>query len=697
MQIHFKPNAIQQRTLYFAGRSHQDEIQALRKVVQDVDGKMDDVIFHPNNRPLPPTRVQSGWQKAKTGFITGGAILLAGLLSLGGYLGFRSYQKAKPSDETVGFHNAIHPDWQTLKGTAEAARKTGQVENPQHIQEFNNAVEGLMTRLTLTMEHAPGKLDKELVKQLKWTSTHMNKDVANKLASQFFRFMEGKLKEQGVDADTAEVTHVQAIKEDAIVTGALNKMDELNRLSAEQKNALAKELRRKFIELQETKSAYPTSFSGIMMGALDSPIKGVTLKQFAEVQTREDAIKLFTAVVQNADNYRELTAEQRQGFVDRGAEILNSLDYDSPPLIWAIATFTLLALAGLGTVGLTLLKGQKVVEGLTSVADFYHGLTQPLLLIQEDGLANPESKRLLAMMAAEIDTIANDIEKLIQEEYDNNPETRALLKELHQDKANLPTAQHIKQRFIHEAKVAILAERTFSEKLNETPVAELAFVQRVFHLMEDAYTKGNFVTIGLPQELSVPQPADPNEAVEPLEKLRRQERYIEYNLGKARKFWVNRSFNLATVNSQIKAQEQKKAVLEQEVRSATAAQKEDSSWKIEKANQLGALKDELNRLETRKKDAELILIKARLELGKQVADLRQLQRDLEAAVHKVEFAKNVTELQALQSAGQAMLKDPKLEELLVEAEMKRILSLSDTERDLEMTQITQSLEASASS
>ncbi|MBY0404468.1 MAG: hypothetical protein K2X66_11265, partial [Cyanobacteria bacterium] len=660
-------------------------IETFRKDVKTAGEKNEDVVLKTVNQDAPETQMSQGLQKLKLG-----GLVLAGLGALLGtsYVGYqsnRSYQASKPSAATVAFDKAVGPDWHELQGIAEAANKTGGATDATLEGKFYSQLNAYMQRVVTTMQESPGELDQTLVTKMLRNSDFMPAKNAFPIATDYVNFMEKELQKQGTTPAKAAGFQIDRVD---VLGGFIGQVKEFENLSVTQKQDLSKELKATYKEKQTTPLA--AYFAKTIRGTLGSGIEGVTLQKFQTIKTKDDAKKLFETVVDNSNNYKELTPTQRQAFKERGKEILDSLDHYSPSPLWGISTAILIGMGLLGAGALTLMKGNKIIEALGAPKNIAKGLNHPTLIINYADRSNPEAERQLSLMTQTIHYQANEMARLMKESYQSNDDIRKLLVATYPTAESLPDAAFFTAKFIYEAKKALVGNRSFKEKLAETPVDELAFTQKVMNLMEDAYEKGNFAPIELPQGMLTEEKPDSSKAKTPVEFLQIERRRMDYDLRKAMGFLANRNFGyFKDTDALAKQQKTLDELLEK------FTQDEGKLSESERKTRRNALLDQQNlvkQLEEKQKLSLTTLNAAKLSIGRSLNQLQQYQAKLTATIGKSIEIENREQLVELQKASQQTLEDPALKKILEEAELKTYIDQAKQDRIKEEEEINRKVE-----
>lgn len=660
-----------------------ESVNQLRKDIKKAGEKQDDLILKPANQDAPQTRMSQGTSKLKVG-----GLVLAGMASLvglgtAGYSSFQSYRAARPSAAVVQQDDLLRPDWQTLQGTAETAKKTNGAQDPALQGKFYTQLNTFMIRLVKTMADTPGgELDKNLVEMMLRNSDFMPWKNAYPIAADYTTFMDRELAKMGTT--TAKATGDQLDQVD-VLNGFVNKVDTFSNLTNTQRSDLARELKIKFKQKHAEDPTFiqPAFFTSTITGVLGSGIEGVTLQQFQNIQTKEDAKKLVSTVVDNSANYKNFTPGQRVAMKNRMNEVLDSLNHYSPSFGWGAGALLLLSLGAAGAVGLTVLKGKHVLELGSGISDVSKGLKHPTLFINTADLSNPEAERQLSLMSMMIRFQAGEMARLMKDSYLNNAEVRKMLAATYPDEKSLPDADTFIAKYIYQSKVNIMGGRSLKEKLAETPIEELVFTQQVLNLMEDDFEKGNYAAVDLPKELQMGAPTKEEIAkvTNPVDKLQLERRRIEGDLRKAMNFLANRNFayfkdtdstnrlqsQLDTMFDKYEAEKDKLSDGDRKVREKELA---DQNALVELAK--GKQKRSLATLNSTK-----------LSIGKSVNELRQYQLKLTDSVAKAMTADAREELKSMEQQFTRSLEDPTLKQIIEDAELAHYIDEAKKEQKQE--------------
>lgn len=651
------------------GRNGED----FRKEVVASGEKAGDILLKKPTDPVPPTRMRRAWIKLGTGLAALAALAgsVAGVsASYGQFNEYRADKAAVAPLEQL--HGKIFTSWDQALQVGETAAKTDGLADPALSAEFASSLEGALVKTLQTLKEQPGRLDAELVKQLDRNYDFMPKLTAQEIAPSFTQFMETELQERyGVSPAKARLDQIQAID----ITEFLNGLDAFDGLSGSAKAALSGELN--LIYQERHTFIQPTYFTGVLSGALSSGIEGATLSDFAQaigsdkVATEAEAIAFVSSFIDNNQNFQKLTGGQRDALKERMAEVLDSLEFESPQP-WGETLAMLLALAATGGSLFMGLKKKHLIRLATEVpADFYNGLNKPILHINQDAGDNPEAVRHLSLITSNIDYYAGEIERLMKEQAQLDPQVKQVLEETFQ--GNLPDARTIVRQFIYNTKQAIMEKRTLQEKLAETPMNELTFVQEVNRRIEEAYEMGDFLMLGLPKGMIKPaEKPDVSTATNPLEALRLERERIEYELKDARKELVNRIFGYAQASESLGRQDRKVSELENQML-ALGDQPDTANREkqlISLNTDLQSAKDLQGIAREKAKNMQQLMLQAQMSLGKYIAQMRTYSVQLSQTIARGQLVQDVDALREIEKTAKQTLEDPSLQQLIDEVSLE---------------------------
>lgn len=691
-------------------------IEEFRNTVRTTAQKSGELVFQPAGAPRPETFMSRSLNRMKWGLL-----VLAGIgASVGGLTMGRwskaSYEAAKPSATTVAQDKLLQPDWQMLKGkfhALEATRTNGKAD-PQLVTEFYDQMEAMMIKLVGSLKQYPSDaLDTVLLEKIEKNSDFMPWKKAAPVSQKFSNYMISELEKQGTTPMAARLSQINNID---ILNGFVNERPEFQFLSGSQKADLAKALHDKFQDQwQECQSkaeqfrdfTYFTEsyFRATVVNNIGTGFDGLNLDAVKQVKTREDAQALFTKVVSNSRNYKSFTAGERDAFLKRGNEILGSLDHYTPPLAWAAAAWLLIIAGSLGTAGLVLLQGKKLLELLPGSVDFLKGMTRPTVFVDKDNLANPEAQGQLAVMTGQIKAIATEMATVMRDSYRNSPEVRELLSQRYKTEDSLPDAEQMMAQYVFNTLQASQKSMGLSSRVTEAADSELAFTQKVLSRIEQAFNNDTYVLEGLPEGMMVPQQKpDPSKAKDELEWLQLERAALRHDLQENRKHLVNRIFGAARASDVARKLETDLVSLFDQAFPKEASFPTDKKLVVLKSvseggtasdfkPQISAKYQEYAKAQEKLTERTEMLRLTKLAIGKNLASVQNYISALEDIMARKQATAEVKAFSDIQKDLKTSLEDPTLKKLIEQEELQKLMDQNDAEQAAEQKRFMEKVEA----
>jgi hypothetical protein len=647
------------QNIRFASQNAKDDIKGFRHDLTEIGKENGDIVLKSPAQDDPPTRLSKGKSKLTKGGLILAALATSALGAYGGLHSFQSYRSNLPSSETVMFDRELSPDWHALASTADAARKTNGVNDPELQGKFNQQFNSLLIKSMLTLKANPGsQLDQTLVQKLDRARDFMPHKKAYPVAFDFTNFMETSLKAQGTTPAKASSGQLAQVD---ILNGFVNITPEFSHLSASQKMALSSSLATTY----KAEQAFPNPalFQETVASALGTGLEGITLQNFKDIRTKDDAKKLMNAAVMNPNNFMDLTAGQKEALSGRLNEALNSIDHYSPSFIWALAALTLLAGSVVTAGTLTVKQGKSILEMKSGLQDVSMGLKHPTLIYNYADLTNPDAERQMKMMVNAIGFQATEMSKVFKDLYQSSAEFRKLVEKDYPNEAALPTPEYFFKRFVYETK------KSLQEK--QTHVDELAFTQLMLEKMQLAFEKDQVVKVALPQGMEVPsKPNYADKNADPIDVLNQERRHIEHQMRMAMGQLANLTlshFRDTQTAKTLKAQFDKDNQTFQEQKGLMSAdQLQATQDKLLNQHQ------EVKRAEERLAGTENTLKLSKMALGKAMLTMQEMVHKLSKAIDQSAQAKTNTALAQLNQDLQKTVQNPEVKTWLDDVELENM-------------------------
>ena len=668
----------------FSSQNAKGDIKVFRDDLGKIGKENGDIVLKSPAQDDPPTRYSTGMSKLKKG-----GLVLAGLAAsiagtYGGYSGLQSYRASLPSAETVMFDRELSPDWKALASIAEAARKTNGVNDPELQGKFNQQFNTLLIKTMLTLKANPGgQLDQTLVQKLDRARDFMPNKKAYPVAMDFTQFMEKSLKAQGTTP--AKASSAQLAQVD-ILNGFVNITPEFSHLSGSQKVALSSSLASTYKAEQSFPN--PALFQETVSSALGTGLNGISLQQFKDIRTKEDAKKIMNAAVMNQNNFMDLTTGQKEALSGRLNQALDSIDHYSPSIMWALAAMTLLAGSVVTAGALTVKQGKSILEMKSGLNDISMGLKNPTLIYNYADLTNPDAERQMKMMVNAIGFQATEMSKVFKDLYQSSAEFRKLVEKDYPNEMALPAPEYFFKRFVYETKKAL------QEK--QTHVDELAFTQLMLEKMQLAFEKDQVVKVALPQGMEVP--AKPNYAdknADPIDVLNQERRHVEHQMRMAMGQLANLTlshFRDTQTAKTLKEQFNKDNQTFQEQKDLMPA----DQLKITQEKLLNQ-HQELKRAEERLAGTESTLKLSKMALGKAMLTMQEMVHKLSQAIDKSAQAKTNQALAQLNQDLQKTVQNPEVKTWLDDVELENMKAQIRQELDEKARELDAQVQAALKS
>jgi hypothetical protein len=691
---------IQGRMPHFGAKpepSGASSVEGFRSLVVETAEKTDTLVFQPGHLKRPPTRTSQGWSKIKRAAgITLGILALAGVTRVG-LSSKQAYDQAKPSPVAVAIDESLQPDWQMLKGSFNAMKTMTNAQN--EIQEelkadFYSQLEAMTIRMMETFKQHPNdSMDAVLVEKIEKNSDFLPWKQAAPVSKAFVDFMSAELAAQNATPMNAKLSQIQNVD---LKSGFIDEQPAFVHLSNAEKQQLAQDLKGRYIErwqacqkLQEQfrdatffVEAY---FRDLVVGKLGTGFDGLNLGALEQISSKEDAKALMTDVISNSKNYQSLTPGEREAFLTRSLDVLDTLDTRHPSVLWGAAAWLMLLGGGAGVVALGVTRGNRLLEGASGTLDLYRGVTHPTLFVEKDPLINPQAQTYLNLLSSEMSAKAEKLATLWKNTYETNPDFQRLLVKRYPTAQDLPDAKEILRQYIFNAQQTLTTSIPWADRFMETATHELAFAQQVHQQLQRAYDEGAMDMLGIPKGMVAP-PARPEieRISDPRERLRAEKQRIEFDLEESRTFLVQRIAAQAQAAMELKEEETALiAVFDQVQPQETNAFKPEQKIRYcQNATQepLADAYKEYAQAQKRLEERTQMVTMSKQVISQTLTDARSYLRQITDALANNRFRQDSETFRSVQKDLSNTLEDPSLKRLLYEAEIEEMMAEQEAEQ-----------------
>lgn len=458
----------------------------LRKSFEEIDGSLDNVHYISANQDTPDTPVKQAKSRLKKGRRAWAMMMLAAVLGGSAVVGGQAAKPVQPSDTVMSQKAGISPQWTDL----EIASNVPNTDDSQAERAFELKSEAFIDQLIVTMQQYPSsQLDAGMIAKLqqaiKQDQGYQPTVTAHKLGMSLIKWLNNNAQLKPGSSSTEIHLAEGSIKE------WINNTPELQKLNDTQKADLLKQIER--VVAQPASEYNLNGFDDIMLANLGgNGYAGVTLKDFAHLDSTQDAVNLFQAAVNNPENFNNLTSGERAAFLKSGTQVLSSLDAEQSSMV-AYWMLMLVGLAGIGAMGAFALVNRKNLNMLSASSDLKQAIKQPHLIVTNAEQADKSTQAKLIRYNDKIDTNTEAASKTMRTVFQNNAVVKKFLLDLFVSEEKLPDAGWFRNRYIYEAVQDLLANQTEADKKAEKPVGEVALLEQVYSESEAAAVAGNIL------------------------------------------------------------------------------------------------------------------------------------------------------------------------------------------------------------
>ncbi|MBY0451002.1 MAG: hypothetical protein K2X01_10305 [Cyanobacteria bacterium] len=630
----------------------------------DLGSRMDRLKYLNVNAEKPETLVQQAAARIKRGKLY--RLIIAGLagLSVLGALGRVGYEKSKPPAIALQQQGEIKPYWLNLVGTAKQASDLGKLNDGKLNTDFANQTQRFMMVLVDTMAARPTQeVDAQVVNRLRQELQH-NSDMmpykqATAIAGDIKQYLEKEAKLPLHDPSDRQIE--QAVR--GLRSELIDLTVGLKDLSDAEKTQLVVDIK-SAIRNAKTDWAYTDTFQPAVLGHLNIAYAGVSLKQFSSIHSAHDAVSLFTSIVNNPKNFRELSSAERSAFLAQGTQVLNTLDLKAPSVGYGLATLALLFIASKGAIGLAVLKRKDVFGVGAAKADLEAALQNPTLFVNNGDRGDADGQRKIQRLNTKITEQVTQMAANLRSAYATNSTVKAFLSELFGAENKLPTADWLRQTFTYQAATALVAAQSRQERLAETPIGELALLEKVLSGTEIAYAAGEYLVLDA-DIAGNEAAASKHSAASGRDQLETEKIRVDHLISTTMKAYTNTVLGMMAAEQQLASVTAKLSEIENKMREGGKLNAGEITTELIALNtQRDALKAEKSQAETVKASAEIRLATGDTLIEEYLPSLKAYRTRLADALRQQTVNKTLADLRAVQESGKTQVVDPKLTEIL---------------------------------
>jgi hypothetical protein len=646
----------------------------------DLDARLKDVVYLSANEKPPENDITRSQKKIRSGWITAAFAAGAALLGVLGLAGRAHYESLKPPAVVKEQYHDLLPKWDALVGLSRTVRDRDITRADENAFVARN--QSLMKTLVETLEKHPNDgLNKELLANLRkavsGSSDFLPEVEAGNIAMRLVNYIKKDTKLPPHPDDRQLRIHLAKLKTDFIDTTPA-----FDHLTEAEKQDLVKTITKVIKDTHENYAdgLNPEEFTKPIAGYLGTGLAGVKLAEFKNIETKDDAQRLFTAILQNKDNFKGLSDSDRAAFLKFGNQKLESLGYRQPSGAYGLFTLLLVA-GGLGLGGAAFVKRKELLGLRGALAELEKALDSAVLHIDNVDEADLENRRRVRRMdKEEIPAVTGKVAAVVQKVYEENKHVRAFLteKEGFDSVAKLPDASWYRQRSEWNAVRAILKDRSRDEKLNQARLGQLVFLTKVLLESEAALETGDILEMEKMDKTASPVPGADLESQ--LRYLRSERRRIDAMINNAMRSYCNRMFGEAQAKIEFETAEA--LVTGQQGKFVDAGKKakgaggtgEDREDMLDVHSNLGSAKADLGLAKSKLEDYTDLAEGARLIFKEYVEPLRKYRGELTAAIDRGGYAKGREDQAGLRKDIGGIEEDTRLEAALHEQKIQEYLA-----------------------
>ncbi len=651
------------------------------------DNRFDsDIVYLSANESPPETDVSKAKKRLNRGLVSV-AMLLASLgLAGGGVISSVVHSNQKPSEqitaqyETRQNQNAFMNN--TWQGVQNSAAENAVFQNDIETElEFHQAVQSLLYRTVDTLEQYPSEgMNPQVISQLRANISDSGDfnaaAIGHDISVDFVNYLETELN-LPVDPSVRQIN--QAFTQ--VESDFINQTPLLQNLSADKKAVLLSSLQETILSIAPnvpTSDDYDTAFTT----ALGLKLEGVNVGDFYSLQSEDQAIKLFETAVSNPNNFQNLSQSERDAFLTLGTDVLESLDLsDNKPegtsTLLGLTAYSMILLGLTGSVGIGFIRRDEFAGLLQSRTELNEGLDKPTLLVRNFDKGDPENTRRSEVLNANIDTIASTMEKVLERASSESGVVEHFIETLYGNVTNRPDADVFRQMFTNQVVQDIQAQQTKSERLQQSEVNQLDFLEAIEESMQRALDSGNMLKFVLPESDEAPAQLSLDDATM-VEDLYEVQESLDSQIQQAHKFLVNTLLSHVYKVQQIENLTKEISVLESRLAPQTDQSSESYQTDFSRYSQLTEQREAQEKL---KSEFESHLNDARQTLGYMIAKLTKQMDRIQGTINKATAAESMTKLESLKEETSQNFENSAIQQLIDEVELQSYIQEAKQELD----------------
>ncbi len=652
-----------------------------------IDNRFDsDIVYLSANESPPESDVSKANKLFKRG-LASVAMLLASLgVAGGGVVSSVVHSNQKPSEQITAQYelrqdqNAfINTAWQDVQNSAaENAIFQNDIETEL---EFHQSVQSLLYRTVDTLEQYPSEgLNPQVISQLRANVSDSGAfnaaAIGHDISVDFVNYLETELN-LPVDPSARQVN--QAFTQ--VESDFINQTPLLQNLSADKKAVLLSSLQETILAIAPNTPA-SDDYDAAFTEALGLKLEGVNVRDFYSIQSEDQAIKLFEAAVSNPSNFQNLSPSERDAFLTLGTDVLESLDLsDNKPedasILLGLTAYSMILLGLTGSVGIAFIRRNEFAGLLQSSSELNEGLDKSTLLVRNFDKGDPENTRRSEVLNTNIDTIASTMENVLERASSESGVVEHFIETLYGNVTNRPDADAFRQMFTNQVVQDIQAQQTKSERLQQSEVNQLDFLEAIEESMQRALDSGNMLKFVLPESDEAPAQLSLDDATM-VEDLYEVQESLDSQIQQAHKFLVNTLLSHVYKVHQIENLTKEISVLESRLAPQTDHSSESYHADFSRYSQLTEQREAQEKL---KGEFESHLNDARQTLGYMIAKLTKQMDRIQGTINKATVAESMTKLESLKEETSQNFENSAIQQLIDEVELQSYIQEAKQELD----------------
>lgn len=657
---------------------------AKKRYFHDLKEKTDERIV---NLPANADKPETDLSRARQAIRRGAYAAAAGVIGLGSLAGGAAVGKSVLADMPSGTeraqHAALAPDWETLAQASVTADELGGNINDRLI----TGVQNFMIRQAMTLAQYPNQdLNASLLETIR-QEVASNPDFMPAAAADAISIdLMNYLDSLDLPADPSE-RELNGLLSD-IEADFIRNTPALSGLDFGQTAQLVDDIKQVILETSP-EPLYADYFDPVFVRYLGNGIAGLELDDLKDLRTEEDAIRLFSAIAQNPDNFPHLNDAERDAYVKYGVEILENLELDGPSPLYATLSLILLG-GGLGLAGYSVLR-RKDILGLPSAKQDLDKLAEtPVLFVTNADQVNPENKRRVRWLKNGIFETADRMETVMRRVLENHMDAKAFVTGLYAGKGSLPTAEDFRMMFDYQAYGDIVKNMAKPDRIKEKPVTELAFLENVYRELDIALETGQLLPMAIVDQAS--EATAENGGNEKTLYAARQK--TDRLITETRLLYANALFGVEHARMTLDGATQTEAEAKENFKTVGQAMGGEAPEAQAAYRRWEAAKEALVRAKDKLGDAEELLSFAKENRDAHLPALTGYRNRVQSAIETNRNNASIEELQKIRNASGELVNDPALEEALREEKIQETIRRMEAQRESAQASVRARMESS---